>query len=106
MSKTALMFVPFSVGIIGNPPSVSNCRNLEVTSPQPGMVVTFTEPTAKDGCGPIPLLTSASERSGNFFPVGQHVLTFRFQDSCANEAVCSFFLTGKNYINKHVLIIV
>ncbi|XP_030829233.1 mucin-3A isoform X32 [Strongylocentrotus purpuratus] len=58
-------------------------RQVEVGSP--GVNVFFTEPTATDNSG-IANLVSSTNQPGDFFSVGQTIVTYTFQDPSGNPA--------------------
>eukprot|EP00057_Strongylocentrotus_purpuratus_P029685 XP_011684159.1 PREDICTED: hyalin [Strongylocentrotus purpuratus] len=58
-------------------------RQVEVGSP--GVNVFFTEPTATDNSG-IAILVSSTNQPGDFFSVGQTIVTYTFQDPSGNPA--------------------
>lgn len=71
-------------------PVVSNCANtINVTSDADcNVVVSWTAPTANDGCGNV---TSSSNYSpGTQLTVGSHSVYYYFTDACNNTANCAF----------------
>ena len=55
----------------------------------PGTTVFYTAPTATDNSGTA-LFVSSSAQPGDFFPVGQTVVTYTFQDPSGNPATGTF----------------
>ncbi|MCS7035722.1 MAG: HYR domain-containing protein, partial [Saprospiraceae bacterium] len=61
----------------------------QATASCDGAVLAFGLPSATDNCG-APLVEQTSGlKSGEFFPVGTHVLAFRATDAAGNTDVCS-----------------
>ncbi len=74
------------------PPTVSCPSNTTVNN-DPGLceaVVTYTLPTATDGCGAATVNQTAGLPSGSAFPVGTTTNTFEATDACGNTSSCSF----------------
>ncbi len=55
--------------------------------------VTWSEPTATDNSGMIPIVTQ-THHSGDIFFVGETQVTYTVTDNQGNEATCSFTVTG------------
>ncbi len=75
------------------PPDISGCPTspIQVTT-SPGSTTArafWQEPTATDNSGDIPTRTS-THTPGSFFPIGPTQVTYRFFDSSANIATCTF----------------
>ena len=75
------------------PPVITNCplATIMVTAPagSNGAVATWNPITATDNDGASPTLTQ-SHRSGDFFPVGDTIVSYTFTDQSGNSAFCSF----------------
>lgn len=56
-----------------------------------GQNVSWTAPTASDGCGLASFTTS--HESGSFFPIGATIVTITAQDDAGNTAICTFTVT-------------
>ncbi len=57
-----------------------------------GRTVDFKDATAKDNSRRV-ILVNQSHQSGQFFPTGQSIVTYTFQDPSGNIASCSFSVT-------------
>ncbi|MEO6038242.1 MAG: HYR domain-containing protein, partial [Saprospiraceae bacterium] len=55
-----------------------------------GVVLEFADPTAMDNCGDALVLPEAGLSSGDIFPAGTTVLTFKAFDGSDNTTTCSF----------------
>ncbi|KAJ8024243.1 Hyalin [Holothuria leucospilota] len=76
-------------------PPVVNCPNnvsVQVPLGAEGRSVDWPEPTAMDQSGDVIVLVQ-SHNPGQFFTVGNTVVTYIFQDSSANNAFCSFHVS-------------
>jgi len=67
-------------------------------------VVTYTLPTAIDGCDPAPLI-SCDSASGSIFPTGTSLVTCTATDSSGNSTQCTFGITV-NPVNEVALEVV
>ena len=70
------------------PPTInvpSNTITRQVELGEPGVNVEYQEPTASDISG-VANLVSRTAQPGDFFPVGQTVVTYTFQDPSGNPA--------------------
>ncbi|KAJ8041493.1 Hyalin [Holothuria leucospilota] len=77
------------------PPTIFGCpADMEVTIEfgNPGMSVTWTEPTATDLSG-TETLQSRSHAPPSFFLVGDTLVTYTFVDTSGNTADCAFTIT-------------
>ncbi|KAJ8041572.1 Hyalin [Holothuria leucospilota] len=75
-------------------PEITNCPTVIdelVECGLPGRNVEWTEPTASDLSG-VAMLTTRSHAPNSFFMVGTTTVTYTFQDSSNNAAVCSFMV--------------
>ncbi|XP_030829213.1 mucin-3A isoform X28 [Strongylocentrotus purpuratus] len=81
----------FTVNVIPvdtTPPTInvpSNTITRQVELGEPGVNVDYPEPTASDISG-VANLVSRTAQPGDFFPVGQTVVTYTFQDPSGNPA--------------------
>ena len=94
------------------PPVITNCpgATIMVTAPagSNGAVATWTPITATDNDGMSPRLTQ-SHRSGDFFQVGDTIVSYTFTDQSGNSAFCSFTVNvriGKYTRNLPSLLVV
>lgn len=93
--KEKIMNPLFSPQVDTTPPTINNCpTNIEVTVElgTTGTLVSWSEPTATDLSGPVSL-TTRTNAPGSLFPLGITAVTYRFEDSSGNPAVCSFTVT-------------
>jgi len=74
------------------PPSISDCpQNINIESSNNGEIVNWTPPTATDVCSSSVFL-DANYSPGDFFPMGQTVVTYTAIDPFGNNATCSFIV--------------
>ena len=79
------------------PPVISNCpasARYELPFGSRFQTVSWTEPTASDNSGNIPIRLK-SHSPGGPFPIGVTQVGYIFLDMAGNEASCSFTITGK-----------
>ena len=80
-------------------PEITNCPESFSYSIPPtmsaGRVTTWTEPTATDNSGQIPIVFRSHD-PGDLFPVGTTQITYRFTDQAGNMATCIFAITIGN----------
>ena len=84
------------------PPTIMNCPmdiNLALPVGQTTGQVFWTEPTATDNDGQMPL-QSSTHLPGEGFPSGTTQVTYTFLDQALNPSICTFnvILTGKAII--------
>ncbi len=58
-----------------------------------GRAVTYTPPTATDGCGPANPVVTCTPVSGSTFPIGTTVVSCCATDNCGNFDCCTFPVT-------------
>ena len=78
------------------PPDIINCPESSLCTVQIGAAVrrcTWTEPTAVDEFGVTPTVVR-SHQPGDEFQLGTTNIMYTFMDQAANEAVCTFTITG------------
>ena len=63
----------------------SNTITRQVELGTPGLSVVYPEPTASDISG-VANLVSRTAQPGDFFPVGQTVVTYTYEDPSGNPA--------------------
>ena len=65
-----------------------------ITEPVDGAVVDYVAPTASDSCdGDITVELTSGLASGEFFPLGDTVVTYTATDAAGNSTDCSFTVT-------------
>ncbi|XP_071823795.1 uncharacterized protein [Apostichopus japonicus] len=77
------------------PPMIVNCPSLierQVELGVPGLIITWTEPSATDISGTA-MLVDRTHAPNDFFPVGITKVIYTFTDSSQNGAVCSFIIS-------------
>lgn len=75
-------------GAIKNDPS-HFLASAQATASCDGAVLTFDLPEATDNCGTPLVEQTNGPKSGDFFPVGTHILDFRASDAAGNTDQCS-----------------
>ena len=84
------------------PPVIMNCPESSVCTVQIGATgrrCTWTEPTAVDESGVAPTVVQ-SHQPGDEFQLGTSNVMYTFMDQAANEAVCTFTITGNALLHK------
>ncbi|XP_071823803.1 uncharacterized protein [Apostichopus japonicus] len=77
------------------PPMIVNCPSLierQVELGVPGLIITWTEPSATDTFGTA-VLVDRTHAPNDFFPVGITQVIYTFTESSQNGAVCSFTIS-------------
>jgi hypothetical protein len=69
--------------------------NTTIEFGQTGKVITYDLPTAIDNCGISSVDLVSGLASGEVFPIGETVVTYRATDNAGNTSDCSFMVTIK-----------
>ncbi|PIK47327.1 putative hyalin [Apostichopus japonicus] len=90
-----MMYPSFTFAEGTTPPMIVNCPSLierQVELGVPGLIITWTEPSATDISGTA-MLVDRTHAPNDFFPVGITKVIYTFTDSSQNGAVCSFIIS-------------
>lgn len=84
------------ITVVDNTQPSATCPSDITVNNDPGLceaVVTYSLPTASDGCGGVSITQTAGFSSGSLFPVGTTTNAFVITDDCGNAVGCSFVVT-------------